>query len=78
MTPAIRTYIEQNKTKLKDVAFFVTAGGTPAENVVPSMEQASGKKALAYVGFVGKELKNKDVYWNKLTKFLESFGKGKD
>jgi flavodoxin len=75
MTPAVRTYIDQNKAKFKNVAFFVTAGGTTAENVVPSMEEASGKKCVSYTGFVSRELKNKDVYWNKLTKFLESFKK---
>lgn len=75
MAPAVRTYIEQNKAKFKNVAFFLTAGSTTAENVVPSMEEASGKKCLAYAGFVSRELKDKDAYWNKLTKFLESFKK---
>jgi multimeric flavodoxin WrbA len=75
MTPAVRTYIEQNKSKFKEVAFFATAGGTAAAKVVSSMEEASGKKALAYVGFVSRELKNNDVYRNKLTKFLQSFKK---
>lgn len=73
MTPAIRAYITQNKDKFKDVAFFLTSGSTPAENVVPSMEDLSGKKCIAYVGFNKKELKDNNKYWAKLTKFMESF-----
>ena len=73
MTPAIRTYITRNKDKFKEVAFFITAGGTPAEKIVSSMEKLSGKKCLAYVGFNRKELKDSNIYRTKLTKFLESF-----
>lgn len=73
MTPAIRTYITQNTDKFKEVAFFLTSGSTPAENVVPSMEELSGKKGIAYVGLNSKELKDNNKYWAKLTKFLESF-----
>ncbi|MFH1369194.1 MAG: flavodoxin [Elusimicrobiota bacterium] len=73
MTPAIRTYITRNKDKFKEVAFFVTAGSTPAENIVPSMEKIAGKKSVAYVGFVSKDLKDNSKYWAKLTKFLGAF-----
>jgi len=73
MTPAIRTYITRNKDKFKEAAFFITAGGIAAENIVPSMEELSGKKGIAYVGFNSKELKDSSKYWVKLTKFLESF-----
>ena len=55
------------------VAFFVTAGGTSAEKIARSMEKLCGKKSIAYVGFIHKELKDNNKYKAKLPKFLESF-----
>jgi flavodoxin len=75
MTPAVRMYIEQNKSRFKEVAFFITAGSTTAEKVVPIMEGLSGKKAVAYIGFVKKDLKDENIYGGKLAKFLEIFRK---
>lgn len=75
ITPAIRSYIEQNKQNFREVAFFITAGSTSAEKVVPYMEQLCGKKAVAYVGFVSKELEKRDIYSKKLAIFLELFKK---
>ncbi|TAL32727.1 MAG: hypothetical protein EPN93_15590 [Spirochaetes bacterium] len=73
MTPAIRTYIENNKGKFKQVAFFVTSGNTDMKEVLPYLETISGKKAVASTGFNSKELKDDALYAQKITKFLESF-----
>jgi flavodoxin len=57
MTPAIRTYINQNKGCFKKVVFFTTSGGTGYDKVVPSMEQIVGKEAVFKNGFLEKEVK---------------------
>jgi flavodoxin len=73
MTPAVRTYLSAYKNDFKNVAFFTTAGGTKPEKIVRSMEDLAGKKGLGYVGFVQKELKDQDVYSNKLSDFFKLF-----
>ncbi len=75
MTPAVRTYVEQNRTRLKEVAFFVTAGGTKAEEVVPYMEKLSGKKMTASFGLVDDELEKPEAYKVKVQGFLDKFRK---
>ena len=72
MTPAIRTYIDRNKKKLKNVVFYTTSGGTSYEKVVPYMEKALGHKAMLKNGFLEKEVKkdSKEMV-EKLNKFLE-------
>jgi flavodoxin len=75
MTPAIRTYVAMNKTNLNAIACIITAGRTRAEKVVPSFAEAAGKRPVAYVGFVSKELKNEAVYKEKLAKFIEELKK---
>jgi flavodoxin len=73
MTPAIRTYITQNKDKFKEVAFFTTAGGTPPEKTISAMENLCGKTRIAAVGFNRKELKDIGKYKLKISVFLDSF-----
>ena len=75
MTPAVRTYVEQNRENFKDVAFFITAGGTKAEEITPFFEKLSGKKALISLGLIEDELKTPDVYNRKLNEFIVFFMK---
>jgi flavodoxin len=77
MTPAIRTYIEQNKSKFRDVAFFITSGNTSIDKVLPYLEKLSEKKSAASVGFVEKELGDEKVYLLKLNEFLGRFSRTK-
>lgn len=72
MAPAIRTYIDKNREKLKNVVFYTTAGGTSYEKVVPEMEEFLGHKAMLKDGFLEKEVKkdSKEMI-EKLNKFLE-------
>lgn len=72
MTPAIRTYLEMNKGALKSIAYFVTAGGTKVEKILPGFKEITGKTPVAYVGFVQKELKEEKAYREKLGKFIEA------
>lgn len=72
MTPAVRTYIKNNKKKLKNVVFFTTSGGTSYEKVIPDMEEYLGKKALLKNGFFEKEVKKDSKKMvEKLNKFLK-------
>jgi len=45
MSSPVRTYIVENKDKLKRVAFFCTLGGIGVESVFHDLEDLSGKKA---------------------------------
>lgn len=72
MTPAVRAYISSYKDKIKKVAFFTTAGGTAADDIVKAMEELSGKKPEAWASFVRKELKDKAVYDEKIKKFVDT------
>ncbi len=76
MTPAVRTYIERFKDRFGTVAYFVTSGGTNAQKTVTGMERLSGKTAIAYAGFVQKELKDGALYEAKLTGFADELTAG--
>ena len=75
ITPAIRTYLLMSKDKLKNTAYIITSGGTPAEKIVPFCEEVTGKKPVAFAGFTEKEMKNDSVYKEKLSKFIEELKK---
>lgn len=45
MSSPVRTYIVQNKDKLKNVAFFCTLGGIGVESAFHDLEDLSGKRA---------------------------------
>lgn len=70
-----RTFIVQNKEKLKEVAFFFTSGGKGNEQkIFPAMEQLCGKKPRATLGVTSAECK-KELYLEKvkdLTKAIKS------
>ena len=74
MTPAVRTYISNNRSSFKDVAFFTTAGGTKPDKIITKMETLSGKKAKAFAGFLASEINSKDTskYDQKLSAFISS------
>jgi len=74
MTPAVRTYIGTHKDSFKSVAFFVTAGGTPADKIVAKMAILAGKPALASAGFVQDDFKpaHTETYEQKMTAFVNA------
>lgn len=47
MSTPVRTYLVENKDKLKKVAFLITMGGRGDESTLRDMEEASGKKPAA-------------------------------
>lgn len=67
----VRTYIAENKDKLKKVAFFITEGSKGEENTIKEMEALSGKKAAATLVVTVKEIKIGD-YTEKLKRFVQS------
>ncbi|MBU0951405.1 MAG: flavodoxin [Elusimicrobia bacterium] len=75
MTPAIRTYINKNRDKFKTIACIITAGSGSALSIVPSIEELSGKKAIACIGLSGGDLKNEAKYKGKVNKFMEELRK---
>ncbi|MGA3052059.1 MAG: hypothetical protein ABSE00_09090 [Chitinispirillaceae bacterium] len=72
ITPAIRTFLMMNKDKLPDVAYIITAAHTPAEKIIPACIDITGKKPVAYLGLVKKELKDNKVYRWKLSSFIDA------
>jgi len=73
MSPAMRAYIEKYKGKFKNLGFFVTAGGTAPGKIVKKMEKLTGKKGIAFTGFIEKEFKTPGVIQKRLNKFLLNF-----
>lgn len=75
MTPAVRAYVEKMKDKLKNVAFFGTSGGSSLDKTFSQLEELAGKKAVASVGFVAPELRDKTKYGEKMAAFIEAVKK---
>jgi flavodoxin len=57
MTPAVRTFIEQNKDKIRKVAFLTTEGGSGHEKTFKAMAEALGKQPVATLNLLEKEVK---------------------
>jgi hypothetical protein len=72
MTPAIRTYLQRFAKDLPHVGFFVTAGKTDAERIVPSVERILSHTVDASTGFNTGELDDSRVYDAKIGRFLET------
>lgn len=56
MAPAVRTYLSQNKGKMRSVAFFCTQGGSGGQKTFGYMEELSGLKPKAILELSAKEL----------------------
>lgn len=69
LTPAIRTYITQNKRNLKNVAFFCTAGET-GDKALVNLANFVGQKPIFSFGVRSKEVAN-GGYVQKVKEFLD-------
>ena len=67
----VRTYISDNKDKLKKVAFLVTEGSSGDVATINDMEELSGKKAAGTLVVKVAEIKKGD-YSDKVKKFAEA------
>ncbi len=71
MTPAMRTFITQNKENMKEVAFFASAGGDKFQKFFEDMENLLGKKPKDAIGIQRKLWKKqKSMCQAKLEQFL--------
>lgn len=61
IVPAVRTFLTENKSKIKKVAFFQTRGGENDQNVFLAMEEVLGKKPITTLGISSKEVKKGDL-----------------
>lgn len=64
----VRTYLEQQKNKIKKTAFFCTMGGSGDVRAFTSMSELSGQKPLAALS-----LKTKEVVKNEYAEKIKSF-----
>ncbi len=69
MTPAIRTYILQNREKFKKVAFFCTMGASGDLKTFAGMAELCGQKPVAAMALRADEVKIRQ-YHSAINKFL--------
>jgi len=74
MTPAIRTYISENKNKFKKVAFFCTEGGDQGFKAFERMADLCGKEPLLTLEISKKEIKQ-DLHTKKINSFIQELHK---
>jgi len=74
MSPAVRTYILQNKDHLRKTAFFCTCGGLGRKKVLRQMADLSGQSPLALLEVKHEEVLNAD-YSSKVEKFVDELSK---
>jgi flavodoxin len=70
MTPAIRTYITEKKSKIKKLAFFCTEGGSGGPKAFESMAELCEKTPISTLEITRKNIKNGE-YIDKVTKFIQ-------
>lgn len=73
-TPAVRTYLTENKKNIKKVAYFVTSGGDSPDKTVAYLEELLDKKSIAYTGWTNAEI-NQHQEESKLENFVTDIKK---
>ncbi|NLO91393.1 MAG: flavodoxin [Elusimicrobia bacterium] len=71
MTPAVRTWLENNKGKLSKAAFFTSAASSGHERTLCRMEEVSGVKACCSESFSDAEHKKPQELAAKLDAFAQ-------
>ena len=71
----MRTYLAENKEKLKDVAFFCTEGNRGDEVAFKSMEELCGKKPRATLTVMVRDLSG-GSYTDKVERFAGAIKAG--
>ena len=72
MTPAIRTYITENKNRFKSVAFFCTLGGKGGPETFESMTELCEKTPVSTLAITRKEIKN-ELHIDEIKNFSQQF-----
>lgn len=68
-TPAIKTYISDNKEAFKKIVLFTTSKGSNFQGALDEMETLSDKETVLKQGFIEKEIKQNqiDIELNEFT-----------
>jgi len=62
IAPASRTYLLQNKDKIKQVAFFMTRGGKPSSDpALDDLKEVYGKPVLGTLDIMQKDLESPET-----------------
>jgi len=69
MSSPVRTYIVNNREKIKAVAFFVTLEGKDSEKVLAEIEELVGKKPISSVSLRRADVE-RETYAEKIKDFL--------
>ena len=72
MTPAIRTYITENKNRFKSVAFFCTLGGRGEPETFESMTKLCEKTPVSTLAIIRKDIKN-ELHQDEIKNFSRQF-----
>lgn len=71
MTPAVRAYLREARSRIQSAAFFVTSGDTDIGKLLPPLESAAGRTSVASAGFNGSELRDAAIYERKLSALVD-------
>ena len=71
MAPAVRTYLLETQGKIKQVAFFLTKGGSPGDKPFNDMTVVSGREPIALFEIKESELRQGELA-EKLKSFIET------
>ena len=72
ISPAIRTYLEQNKEKIKNYAFFCTSGKTAPEKLVKPFFEIMERNPIAYTSLNNMEFGVPEVYRERVQNFMNT------
>jgi hypothetical protein len=74
LAPPVRTWLRGMAGRLPDCAYVVVSANTAPEAIVTMMEEASGRRPVAYVGFVQKDFDTEaqPSYLEKVTSIVEA------
>ena len=75
MTPAIRTYITEKKSKIKKVAFFCTEGGKGGLRAFENMAQLCDKTPISTLEITKQDIETGD-HKDKIAQFIQEIKKG--
>jgi len=73
LTPAVRTYLNKRRTRLKKIAFFCTNDGSPG-NTFKAMEELCKKKPVAALSLSTKDMRSGE-YFDKIRKYVSKIKK---
>jgi flavodoxin len=71
MSTPIRTFLEQNRANLPEIAFFTTSGSSPGDKTFSHMQEVIGKVPKATLSVVERDLKT-DAFKEFVTGFVQN------